>query len=65
MGLYVRLFRILLQVRRVEVDKIRATLDRHAVCLLSSLGYSASGEVFNVPTEEVAFHSLLLSPSVV
>ena len=44
------------QVRRVEVDKIRATLDRGAVVMLTPLGYSASGEVYNVPTEEVKLH---------
>ena len=36
------------EVRRVDADKIHAYLDGGAVVLLTSLGYSASGEVYNV-----------------
>ena len=41
-------------VRRVEVDKIRLHLDAGQIVLMTALGYSASGEVFNVRTDEVA-----------
>jgi len=42
------------EVRRVEVDKIRAHLKSGEIVLLGALGYSASGDVFNVKSEEVA-----------
>lgn len=42
------------EVRRVEVDKIRAHLNSGEIVLLGALGYSASGDVFNVKSEEVA-----------
>lgn len=42
------------QVRRVEVDKIRGHLQQGEIVLLGALGYSASGDVFNVKSEEVA-----------
>jgi len=42
------------EVRKIEVERIRAHLDQGAVVLLTGLGYSASGEIFNVPTMEVA-----------
>ena len=42
------------QVRRVEVDKIRGHLQSGEIVLLGALGYSASGDVFNVKSEEVA-----------
>ena len=35
------------------MDRIRSHLDNGAVVFLTSLGYSASGEIYNVPTEEV------------
>jgi amino-acid N-acetyltransferase len=41
-------------VRRVEVDKIRGHLQSGEIVLLGALGYSASGDVFNVKSEEVA-----------
>ena len=44
-----------MQVRRVEVDKIRAHLKSGEIVLLGALGYSASGDVFNVKSEEVAW----------
>ena len=43
------------QVRRVEVDKIRTHLNSGEIVLLGALGYSASGDVFNVKSEEVAW----------
>ena len=36
-----------------QVEKITTQLDAGSIVLLTSLGYSASGEVFNVRTEEV------------
>ena len=45
------------QVRRVEVDKIRGHLQAGEIVLLGALGYSASGDVFNVKSEEVAMRA--------
>ncbi len=42
------------EVRRVDVEAIRASLNRGAIVLLSPLGYSPTGEVFNLGAEEVA-----------
>ena len=47
-------FRYTGEVRRVDGDAIRAALDARAVVLLSPLGYSPTGEVFNVLAEDVA-----------
>ena len=41
-------------VRRVEVEKIRQVHDSHDICLLTTLGVSPSGEVFNVNSESLA-----------
>jgi len=41
-------------VRKVDVIAIRDRLDRNEVVLLSPLGYSPTGEVFNLTLEEVA-----------
>jgi amino-acid N-acetyltransferase len=41
-------------VRRVEVDKIRRLHQTRDVCLLTTLGVSPSGEVFNVNSESLA-----------
>lgn len=41
-------------VRRVEVDKIRQLHQSRDVCLLTTLGVSPSGEVFNVNSESLA-----------
>jgi amino-acid N-acetyltransferase len=41
-------------VRRVEVDKIRRLHQSRDVCLLTTLGVSPSGEVFNVNSESLA-----------
>lgn len=45
------------EVRRVEVDKIRAHLGSGEIVLLGAIGYSASGDVFNVKSEEVAMRA--------
>lgn len=42
------------EVRRVDVDAIRAHLDRDHIVLLSPIGYSPTGETFNLWAEEVA-----------
>lgn len=42
------------EVRRIDDAGIRAWLDHNAIVLLSSLGYSSTGEVFNLSAEEVA-----------
>lgn len=41
-------------VRRVIADEIKADLDQQNVVLISNLGFSPSGEVFNLAMEEVA-----------
>ena len=41
-------------VRRLEVEKIRAVHQQRDICLLSTLGVSPSGEVFNVNSEALA-----------
>jgi amino-acid N-acetyltransferase len=42
------------EVRRVDTEAIRKRLDDGAIVLLSPLGYSPTGEVFNLGAEEVA-----------
>lgn len=42
------------EVRRVEAGAIRQRLDDEAVVLISPLGYSPTGEVFNLYSENVA-----------
>lgn len=42
------------EVRRVDNDAIDAHLDRGAIVLLSCIGYSPSGEIFNLYAEDVA-----------
>ena len=42
------------EVRRIEVDSIQAQLDAGNVVLLSPIGYSPTGEVFNLSAEEIA-----------
>jgi len=41
-------------VRRVDADGIAAALDRGDIVLLSTLGYSATGEIFNLHGEDIA-----------
>jgi amino-acid N-acetyltransferase len=41
-------------VRRVEVEKIQQLHDSRDICLLTTLGVSPSGEVFNVNSETLA-----------
>jgi amino-acid N-acetyltransferase len=42
------------EVRSVDKEKIQQNLDAGTIVLLSSLGYSPSGNVFNVRTEKLA-----------
>lgn len=42
------------EVRRIDANAIRAQLDQGAVSLLSPIGYSPTGEIFNLSAEDVA-----------
>jgi amino-acid N-acetyltransferase len=42
------------EVRRIDIRAINTWLDNGAIVLLSPLGYSPTGEIFNVSAEEVA-----------
>src|SRR5699024_4785863 len=42
------------EVRRIDTQAIHAHLDRGQIVLLTSLGYSPSGEIFNLFAEDVA-----------
>lgn len=42
------------EVRHIDTQAIHAHLDRGHIVLLSCIGYSPSGEIFNLLTEEVA-----------
>ena len=42
------------EVRRIDSQAIQSWLDNGAIVLLSPLGYSPTGEVFNLSSEEVA-----------
>lgn len=42
------------EVRRIEAENIKKRLESGDVVLLTSLGYSPSGESFNVPSESLA-----------
>ena len=41
-------------VRRVDVAAIRANLEADRICLISPIGYSPTGEIFNLRAEDVA-----------
>ena len=47
------------QVRRIDGGAIRQQLDDQRIVLLSPLGYSPTGEIFNVSAEEVAMHAAI------
>ncbi|CAL1239873.1 amino-acid N-acetyltransferase [Candidatus Methylocalor cossyra] len=42
------------EVRRIDAEGIRAALDRGDVVVLSAVGYSPTGEIFNLRSEQVA-----------
>jgi amino-acid N-acetyltransferase len=44
------------EVRRVDADAIKSALDHHSIVVLPCLGYSASGEIFNLAIENIATH---------
>lgn len=46
-------------VRRIDVKGIRAQLDLGSIVLLSPIGYSTTGEVFNLALEDVATHAAI------
>jgi amino-acid N-acetyltransferase len=41
-------------VRRVDIQAIRANLEADRICLISPIGYSPTGEIFNLRAEDVA-----------
>ena len=41
-------------MRKIEVDNLSKRLEQGDIVLLTSLGYSSSGEVFSVPSESLA-----------
>jgi amino-acid N-acetyltransferase len=45
------------RVRRVDADAINAHLEGGSIVLLSPLGYSPTGEVFNLSLEDIAVHA--------
>lgn len=44
-------------VRKVDASALRQQLDQQAIVLLSPLGYSPTGEIFNLSAEDVAVHT--------
>ncbi len=42
------------EVRRIDTQSIRRNLDDNTIVLLSPIGYSPTGEIFNMSAEEVA-----------
>ena len=44
------------KVRRIDTEAIHQQLDQSNVVLISPIGYSPSGEIFNLAAEEVATH---------
>ncbi|MBV0933252.1 amino-acid N-acetyltransferase [Marinobacterium weihaiense] len=47
------------ELRRVDHEGIRHLLNLNQIVLLSNLGYSPTGEVFNLAVEEVATHAAI------
>ena len=45
------------RVRRVDADAINTHLEGGSIVLLSPLGYSPTGEVFNLSLEDIAVHA--------
>ena len=44
------------KVRRIDVEGIRRLLEDESIVLLSPLGYSPTGEIFNLSLEDIAVH---------
>jgi len=47
------------EIRKIRAAKINAMLDANLVVLLSPIGFSPTGEVFNVLSEDVAMHTAM------
>lgn len=47
------------EIRRVDHKAISQVLDLNTIVLLSTLGYSPTGEIFNLPVEQVAAHAAI------
>ncbi len=47
------------QVRRIHSDRIRALLDARTLVILSPVGYSTSGQAFNLAADELAAETAL------
>lgn len=47
------------EVRRIDVPAIKRMLDNNAIVLLNCLGYSRTGEVFNLSVEDVAMQTAI------
>lgn len=47
------------QVRKIDVAGIRARLENGELVLISAIGYSPTGEAFNLTMEEVATHTAI------
>lgn len=47
------------EVRRVDTDAIRHNLDRQHLVIISSLGFSATAELFNLEALDVATHTAI------
>ena len=47
------------EIRRVDHKAISQVLDLDTIVLLSTLGYSHTGETFNLPVEQVAAHAAI------
>jgi amino-acid N-acetyltransferase len=45
------------RVRNIDATGIRANLDAGSIVLLSPLGYSPTGEIFNLSLEDIAVHT--------
>lgn len=47
------------EVRKIRVKKIRALLDAEMIAVLSPIGYSPTGEMFNLLSEDVAMQAAI------
>ncbi len=46
-------------IRRIDTDAIRSSLEKGQLVMLSPLGYSTTGETFNLRTEDVAMQAAI------
>ena len=47
------------EVRKIDTNAIERVLENNAIVLLNCLGYSKTGETFNLPVEDVATHTAI------